>query len=72
VFEKVGGFDPVLNSYGNEKELLIRIRKAGYRTVWVKGSYVHHFGKMSYSKTNINIGRACKDADNYIFKKHAN
>lgn len=70
VFEAVGKFDVNLNSYGNEKELLIRIRNAGYRTVFVKGCYVHHFGKVSYSHENINIGQACKDADKLIIKKH--
>jgi GT2 family glycosyltransferase len=70
VFNEVGGFDPVLTCYGNEKELSVRIRKAGYRTVWVKHVYVHHFGKVTYSKENINIGRACIDADRYILKKH--
>ena len=60
-----------LECYGNEKELLIRIRKAGYRTVWKKGCYIHHFGKMSYSQEkNIDIGKAQKDADTYIFRKH--
>lgn len=70
VFENAGGFDPVLTCYGNEKELLIRIRKAGYRTVYVKGSYVHHYGKMSYSHENINVGQAQIDADRFILKKH--
>lgn len=70
VFNKVGGFDPNLKCYGNEKELLIRIRNNGYKTVWGKGSYVHHFGKISYSKIKLNIGKAQIDADKYIFKKH--
>jgi GT2 family glycosyltransferase len=70
VFMQVGGFDPALQSYGNEKELLIRIRKLGLRTVWVKGSYVHHFGKMSYSKESINVGVAQRDSDRYILRKH--
>ena len=70
MFEKIGGFDPALNCYGNEKELLIRIRKEGYRTVFVPTSYIHHFGKMSYSKEKIDIFKACKDADRYIARKH--
>ena len=71
IFTTVGGFDKNLNCYGNEKELLIRIRNAGYRTVWIKGCYLHHFGKMSYlQEKNINIGQACLDADRYIRRKH--
>jgi GT2 family glycosyltransferase len=70
VFNSVGKFDERLTAYGNEKELLVRIRKANFRTVWVKGAYVHHFGKMSYAHENLNIGQCQKDADNYIFKKY--
>lgn len=70
VFEKVGGFDENLSCYGNEKELLIRIRNAGCRTVFVQKSYVHHFGKISYSQEKINIGKAQINADLYILKKH--
>jgi hypothetical protein len=70
VFNKIGGFCSELTCYGNEKELLIRVREAGYQTLYVPRSYVHHFGKMSYSHENINIGRAQKDADNWILKKH--
>jgi len=70
VFHEVGGFDPRLESYGNEKELLIRIRKSGYRTVWVSNIYTHHFGKMSYVHEPINISRAQQDADRYILQKH--
>ena len=71
VFYQVGKFDENLTCYGNEKELLLRIRKAGYRTVFITKSYVHHFGKMSYSQEkNINIGKAQRDADCYIMKKH--
>lgn len=70
VFEAVGKFDSNLSCYGNEKELLIRIRNSGYRTVFVKGCYIHHYGKVSYSHENINVGQACKDADNFILKKH--
>lgn len=71
VFVKIGGFDKALSCYGNEKELLVRIRKAGYRTVWVKESYIHHFGKMSYGQEKgLNIGQAQLDGDRYIIKKH--
>ena len=70
VFNSIDGFDKNLNCYGNEKEIFLRIRAAGYRTVWVTNCYTHHFGKMSYSQSGINISRAQTDADQYIFKKH--
>ena len=70
VFLSVGKFDQQLTCYGNEKELLIRVRKAGYRTVFVPMSYIHHFGRMSYSHENINIAKCQKDGDRLIAKKH--
>ena len=70
VFEALKGFDKALNCYGNEKELQIRIRKQGFRTVWVKNSYIHHLGKMSYMHEKINIAKCQKDGDNFIVRKH--
>jgi len=64
-------FDPALNCYGNEKELLIRIRDLGYKTVCIFNIYLHHFGKMSYSQVkNLNIGQCQIDSDRYIKRKH--
>ena len=70
VFNSAGKFDQNLSCYGNEKELLIRIRYAGYRTVWVKNSFILHLGKMSYSNSGVDVPRAQVDADRYIIKKH--
>jgi GT2 family glycosyltransferase len=71
VWEALKGFDKALNCYGNEKELQIRIRRQGFRTVWVKNSYVHHLGKMSYMhEKQINIARCQKDGDDFIIRKH--
>jgi GT2 family glycosyltransferase len=70
VFDRLGGFDKNLSDYGNEKELLIRVRKLKLRTVHVVGCYIHHFGKASYARENINIGVSQKQADDYILKKH--
>jgi GT2 family glycosyltransferase len=71
IFEALKGFDKNLNCYGNEKELQIRIRRQGYRTVWIKNSYVHHFGKMTYMhEKTVDIARCQKDGDNYIIRKH--
>lgn len=70
VFNEIGGFDEVLHDYGNEKELQIRVRKAGWRTVWVRGSYCHHFGKVSYGSGGFDIMRAQIDSDRHIRAKH--
>ena len=69
LFKKLDGFCVELDSYGNEKEFQIRVRKAGFRTVLVN-SYVHHFGKVSYSKENLNISQCQRDADRLILKMH--
>jgi O-antigen biosynthesis protein len=70
IFNRVGKFDENLTCYGNEKELLLKIRALGYRTVWVCASFILHLGKMSYANSGINISRAQLDADIYIMKKH--
>jgi GT2 family glycosyltransferase len=54
LWERVGGFDRKLPDYGNEEELCSRIAEKGYRMVWIRNSYIHHFGRQSYSDT---IGR---------------
>jgi len=70
VFNDVGKFAPELTCYGNEKELLLRIRAAGHRTVWAKNAFILHLGKMSYSNSGIDVSRAQVDADRFILKKH--
>ncbi len=51
LWEQVGGFDKNLPDYGNEFELCRRIAEEGYRMVWVRNSYIHHFGRQSYRGT---------------------
>jgi GT2 family glycosyltransferase len=48
LWEQVGGFDEKLPDYGNEVELCRRIAEEGYRMVWIRNSYIHHFGQQSY------------------------
>ena len=43
-----GGFDPHLSNYGNEAELCRRLKGLGYRIVWTRSSYIHHFGESSF------------------------
>ena len=47
-WEEAGGFDPYLPDYGNESELCRRLAKRGFRLVWTRNSYIHHFGKQDY------------------------
>jgi GT2 family glycosyltransferase len=68
-WEQLGGFDENLPDYGNEYELCKRISKSGSRMVWVRNSYIHHFGGESYAKSErserVEAGRA------YTRRKHA-
>jgi len=48
LWEEIGGFDKKLPDYGNDVELSRQITSRGYRIVWVKDSYIHHFGRQSY------------------------
>jgi O-antigen biosynthesis protein len=48
LWEQIGGFDQNLPDHGNEVELCSRIAKEGYRMVWIRNSYIHHFGGQSY------------------------
>lgn len=47
-WKELQGFDSNLPDYGNEKELCIRARLRGWRVVYCRSSYIHHFGGMSY------------------------
>lgn len=47
-WDELDGFDPNLPDYGNELDLCLRAVAAKLRCVWVKRSYIHHFGGSSY------------------------
>jgi GT2 family glycosyltransferase len=47
-WNQFGGFDRNLPDYGNEVELCKRVAAEGYRRVWVRNAYIHHFGSQSY------------------------
>lgn len=48
LWEEMGGFDPNLPDYANEVEFCRRASNLGYRSVWVRNSYIHHLGRQSY------------------------
>jgi GT2 family glycosyltransferase len=50
-WDQLGGFDRSLPDYGNEVELCKRVAARGYRRVWVRNAYIHHFGGQSYGET---------------------
>lgn len=71
IWEEMGGFDSNLPDYGNESELCRRLSRRGYRIIWTKNSYVHHFGQRSYGQVmtlaDINLKRL--RAKDYIERK---
>lgn len=72
IWEQLGGFDPNIPDYGNEVELCRRVLRMGYRAVWVRNSYIHHFGGASYVKSigiESILARA-RAADDYIKQKY--
>ena len=69
-FIQLNSFDQDFEDYGGEKEFCIRVRKAGYRTSYIKHAYIHHLGKMTYSTVDVNIGMKQVEGDRLIEKKH--
>jgi GT2 family glycosyltransferase len=50
IWEEFAGFDTGLPDYGNESELCKRLSSRGFRIIWTKNSYIHHFGQASYGR----------------------
>lgn len=73
IWIRFGGFDGELSDYGNETELCIRLRKAAYRLVWTKNSYIHHIGTASYSRNKkITIQKRRTRGEARIAQLHGN
>lgn len=66
-----GGFDPNLSNYGNEKEWCRRLKVLGYRILWTRASYIHHFGESSFLQhfTSEELHHQRVMADRYIDTK---
>jgi GT2 family glycosyltransferase len=69
----LGGFDQNLPDFANEVELCKRAINLGYRTAWVRSSYIHHLGRQSYA---AEIGDEAIDsrllaAFKYIRQRHS-
>jgi GT2 family glycosyltransferase len=52
VFEKVGGFDPVLHVAFNDVDLCLRILAAGYRVVWTPFAVLYHYESTTRRKAH--------------------
>ena len=54
-WREVGGFDTRFGLYGSESDLADRAHRMGYRSIWVKSSYVFHHGEMSVKASGMNV-----------------
>lgn len=72
LWEEMRGFDPNLQDYGNESELCMQILERGWRIVWARASYIHHFGRQTFGRLPEKILQAnWQAAREYIARKHA-
>jgi glycosyltransferase involved in cell wall biosynthesis len=57
VFDKIGVFD--YKRYGlachEDIDMLYRMRKGGFKSLWCRGSYVHHFGNRTMLEMGIDV-----------------
>lgn len=72
LWERLGGFDGNLPDFGNEMDLCKRVTSLGYRTVWVRSSYIHHLGRQSYANEigHHGIESRLLEAHEYIRQRH--
>lgn len=72
VVERIGGFDWVRyrDGYYEDTDYVWRAQQAGFASAWAKGSYVHHFGCMSFTdRIGMEKVKALSDRNNAIFEK---
>ena len=72
LWEQLSGFDQHIPDYGNEVELCKRVLLAGYQVVWVRNSYIHHLGGISYDKSigEASVWMRSRSARDYIRQKY--
>jgi GT2 family glycosyltransferase len=72
IWNQLGGFDRNLPDYGNDIELCRRVLGKGYRAVWVRNSYIHHFAVASYGNAIgvESVSARIRAAIAYIEQKH--
>lgn len=73
LWAQLEGFDQNLPDYMNEVELCRRVLGSGYRTVWVRNSYIHHLGGTSYITAlgDDAIVDRVREAEAYVLQKYS-
>ena len=71
VIDKIGVFDVDRYPIGSaeEKDFSWRAHKAGYKSYWVKDSYVHHFGNKTFIEMGLKPGVVRKENDKAFEKR---
>lgn len=72
VLEKIGGFDESFFMYGDDLDLCIRVRKAGYRIVYDGRHSIVHLKGLSVGKDFDRMSEAIFDANRDVYLKHFN
>lgn len=68
-FERIGGFDPVFHTAGDDVDFCWRLRDAGYRLGFVPGAFVWHWRRPSvraFLRQQIGYGKA----ERLLLRKH--
>lgn len=72
VLDRVGGFDENFFMYGDDLDLCIRVRKAGYRIVYDGSHAIVHLKGLSVGKDFDRMSTAIFDANRDVYLKHFN
>jgi hypothetical protein len=68
LWKEIGGFNEAFKHYGQENEFSYWAKHLGYRVVWAKGVYVHHWGAVSYDKA-VAAGERNDETERTLAKK---
>lgn len=68
LLNKYGTFEQKIKAGGNEAEWILRLNEKGLHPIINTGTYVHHFGGVSYAKTNRK--ELWEDGKKYIIEKY--
>lgn len=72
VLDAIGGFDEQFFMYGDDLDLCIRVRKAGYRIVYDGRHSIVHLKGLSVAKDFDRMSAAIFDANRDVYLKHFN
>lgn len=72
VVDKVGGFDETFFMYGDDLDLCIRVKAAGYKILYVGGVQIIHLKGVSVAKDFDRMAHSIFDSNRDVYLKHFN